>query len=292
MNLNSNLRRNVLTFLHLTAIPYSALDESTTVLKASNNDISEVDDGLCFLKNLQELYLNHNQITRICGEISTKLAHLTIICLSHNQLTSDALEQAHFERAPLLSILELAYNQLDAFPISLCMAVNLRKITVASNKLTNLPAEFAQFTKLEYLGLDKNEFPEVPSILAQMRHIKGVSFIGNPAKASSVVDLKRLSAVVIGAGGRDSPIKEDIEPLEVAEKRKTPIQWQKTAPRVSLVNRQQMEGDSPQSYRISYTMSLAPEAFKLTPFMPNSSKYPLSLPPTSPLLRDAIEEKN
>ena len=155
------------------------------VLMRSDRVVKLVLDGLSLtgavpgevgrLSALNELNLNHNQLTSLPAEIG-QLTSLEMLCLDGNQLTS---LPAEIGQLTSLEWLGLGRNQLTSVPAEIGQLTSLTALVLDGNRLTSLPAEIGQLTSLRELLLGGNQLASVPAEIGQLTSLKLLDLDGN-----------------------------------------------------------------------------------------------------------------
>ena len=122
----------------------------TRNVDASNNRITALPPAVSQLVNLQRLTLTSNLLTSIPPELCQCIA-LKVLVLDRNQITSfpSGVELGNLTK---LTTLSLAHNKLTELPPGVGTLVSLTKLVLAGNKLTALPAELGDCSKLVRSG--------------------------------------------------------------------------------------------------------------------------------------------
>ncbi|KAL1790276.1 leucine-rich repeat protein 1 isoform X1 [Sigmodon hispidus] len=154
-------------------------------LQVSHCRLARIDMRMLCLKNLKKLDLSHNCIKKLPATIGD-LTHLQELNLKDNHLESFNVSLCLSTLQKSLQSLDLSKNKIKALPVQFCQLrelihlnlndnelihlpfkigqlTNLRFLSAARNKLTNLPCEFKNLS-LEYLDLFENTF-EKPGVL-------------------------------------------------------------------------------------------------------------------------------
>lgn len=66
----------------------------------------------------------------------------------------------------------LAKNKLEELPKELWKFSNLKELHLEKNRLTSLPDSLDYFIKLEFLNLDRNDFETVPLVISRLENLK------------------------------------------------------------------------------------------------------------------------
>lgn len=174
------------------------IPQNAVVLRADHNRISSVSVELPN-SNLQELYLNHNEIDS--ADFLHGLERLTVIDLSHNQLTEingnvldnmvdltsldishnkfSVIDFAFIKPAGSLEYLDISNNLLSGH-FNLNVETNaLVELNIANNNFTSLQHNLRkQMPRLSYINLNNNFFncEDLTSMLLFM-HFDGITSI-------------------------------------------------------------------------------------------------------------------
>jgi Leucine-rich repeat (LRR) protein len=117
------------------------------------------------LKSLQELYLNHTQITELPPELFRGLKSLKQLHLGMNQITKLTAEL--FQELHSLQQLYLDMNPIKELPENVFQELNsLQTLSLAHTQITKLPPElFRRLHSLQQLYLDHTQITELPAEL-------------------------------------------------------------------------------------------------------------------------------
>uniref|UniRef100_A0A3P8PFR8 Disease resistance R13L4/SHOC-2-like LRR domain-containing protein n=1 Tax=Astatotilapia calliptera TaxID=8154 RepID=A0A3P8PFR8_ASTCA len=110
------------------------------LLNLSRNKIIEFSQEICNLKNLQTLYMNHNNVRSIPEGIFPHLRYLKFLKLSTNRL---ARLPSDINQCTSLTYLDLSKNCLQNIE-PLVGLPKLRELLVEKNQLTELPSQLFQ----------------------------------------------------------------------------------------------------------------------------------------------------
>ncbi|XP_069113658.1 PH domain leucine-rich repeat-containing protein phosphatase 2-like isoform X2 [Argopecten irradians] len=105
---------------------------------------------------------------------------LRILNLRHNALKERPIEEDIYTigwlddlpRFSNLRSLNLADNDLQCFPISVCKMKTLTELNVASNKIPEIPSEISELTNLQMLHAHNNHLTCLPDNMWEMRSLK------------------------------------------------------------------------------------------------------------------------
>jgi Leucine-rich repeat (LRR) protein len=144
------------------------------------------------LRNLTDLQLNDNKITRISG--LDNLAHLKKLYLYRNRIA----KMEGLENLVNLETLWLSDNEIRAIEGLECLP-NLKTCWLAGNKICRIEASFDCCTKLEEINLSANLigcFREIPN-LARLPSLRRLSFNDNLFGDNPVVTLCNYQTYVL-----------------------------------------------------------------------------------------------
>jgi len=149
----------VLSFreMGMTEIPESISEyiQNVTVLDLSFNSLISLPASLNMCTNLQEVWVNNNQLTSLPDLSALSLTRLDV---SHNKLTSISninsviLDAAHNELTSITnlgyitSIINLEHNQLIDIETPICQLPNLQILNICNNPIHNVESISSQFT--------------------------------------------------------------------------------------------------------------------------------------------------
>ncbi|XP_075790597.1 LOW QUALITY PROTEIN: slit homolog 1 protein [Pelodiscus sinensis] len=124
-----------------------------TVVRCSNKHLSALPKGIP--KNVTELYLDGNQLSRVPGELSS-FRHLQLVDLSNNKISS--LSNSSFSNMSQLTTLILSYNALRCIPPLAFEGLRaLRLLSLHGNNISSLPEGlFADASSLSHLAIGAN----------------------------------------------------------------------------------------------------------------------------------------
>ena len=147
--------------------PFNESFKSLTNLKeidARFNGITSL-DNVTELPNLDSLLLGHNSVSGFKGSFKK----LRVLILDHNPLTSFELE----EPLPTLVNLNLASAKLVEFKETMFdYMMNLQRLNLDKNHLSNMSAQIGRLTKLEYFSMAKNPLTLMPPSVGNLVELK------------------------------------------------------------------------------------------------------------------------
>jgi Leucine-rich repeat (LRR) protein len=142
----------------LTEIPESISQYllNVTVLDLSFNSLTSLPASLGSCVNLQEIWVNNNQLTSLPDLSGLSLTRLDV---SHNKLTSISninsiiIDAAHNELTSIsnlghiTSIINLDHNQLTDIETPICQLPNLQILNICNNPINSVESISSQFTR-------------------------------------------------------------------------------------------------------------------------------------------------
>lgn len=162
---------------------FSSLD----TLDLAHNQLSVLPDHWNATPFLRHLYLSYNQLLQLPATLSL-CSWLKTLQVARNKLPGTP---NYFTALQRLEELDLSGNALSKFP---ALPPALRKLDLAHNQLTQIPAAFFQTSTLRKLDLSHNPLHAVKG-LGQASHLKQLSLKGLNA-AELAVELLALPATV------------------------------------------------------------------------------------------------
>ncbi|XVF46210.1 hypothetical protein PTKIN_Ptkin03bG0009000 [Pterospermum kingtungense] len=168
---------------NLKAIPDEVWDcgSSARVLDVNNNSIRDVPSKISCLNSIQKLFLNANGISdeAIHWEGLTSLKHLTVLSISHNNLTS--LPSAIGSLTSLRQLF-VAYNRLTSLPNEIRFLTQLEVLKVNNNRITTVPACIGECKSLIEVELSANLLSELPETFGNLLNLKALYLSNNGLK--------------------------------------------------------------------------------------------------------------
>ena len=146
----------------------------TTVLYLGGSNLVTLPEKIRFLKNLQELYLNGNQLAYVPEGIGS--LPLRILNLNDNQLNSipSSLSQCPLEE------LYLDDTTLDHFPSVICNISTLKTLSIQNNSISKIPSTIRKLQNLESVDFYNNDIIVVPQQLGLLSNINSIDLRENP----------------------------------------------------------------------------------------------------------------
>lgn len=152
---------------------------SLAYLYMEKNQLEEVPSALP--RNLEQLRLSQNRISRIPPGAFSKLEHLLLLDLQHNELSDSVLKPDTFRGLKSLMQLNLAHNGLRKMPPKVPTAIH--QLYLDSNKIETIPSGYFKafpnlafirlnYNKLSDRGLPKNSFNISNLLVLHLSHNK------------------------------------------------------------------------------------------------------------------------
>ncbi|MBO7074451.1 MAG: leucine-rich repeat domain-containing protein [Bacteroidales bacterium] len=146
-------------------------------IKLFDNNFKRIPRSIKNCKNLEHLDLEHNRIKHIPRFIA-QLDSLRSLDLNHNRLKLTESDVRHASKVKKLSI---GGNNIEKLPENIgilqCTNLNLGK-----NKLSSLPASFADLKQVHHLIFYENEFVTIPEEIAGFENLQHLDFYKNHIK--------------------------------------------------------------------------------------------------------------
>jgi Leucine-rich repeat (LRR) protein len=166
-------------------------------LIVSGNNLQSLPETRDYLSDLKFFDASKNSISAL-PECLGKLKHLEVLELSENKISSLA------PLAPLTTLLTLNANGNQISDISMLNfegLTRLETLSLARNKLVELPDEIGQLQQLAILNISENEVVELPSGMSELKEkkIRDLRILPNPIadkKVLKVLNKDRVTEVV------------------------------------------------------------------------------------------------
>ena len=149
----------------------------------SSDGVSVVPLVLTQVTGLQQLRLSHNNLTTLVGPV-LRLRGLLRLDLSWNNITS-LPESAHMS-LPLLKVLNLSHNKIQAFPLCIYQWMSLEELHLNDNSIRHVSANLTHLTALKVLDLSNNELYALPKGMSENNQFQYLKISGNPIAAMTV----------------------------------------------------------------------------------------------------------
>lgn len=190
---------------------FSSLD----TLDLAHNQLAALPDDWSATPFLRHLYLSNNQLAQLPSTLGS-CSWLKTLQLARNKLSSTP---NYFTDLQRLEELDLSGNAFSRFP---SLPVSLRKLNLAQNQLTHIPAAFFQTASLRYLELSHNPLRQAKG-LAQAKQLKQLTLKGLNA-AELVPELLALPAsVAIKSSSKDPQWTRLLNFIHAGQRKQLPI---------------------------------------------------------------------
>jgi hypothetical protein len=176
----------------LTHFPDEIYDLADTleILNLSGNALSSLPDDLPRLHKLRVIFCSDNQFIQV-PEVLGSCPNLEMAGFKANQIQS--LPAASLPAA--LRWLILTDNRLTELPAELGQCSRLQKLMLAGNQLQHLPGEMANCRNLELLRISANRFESLPAWLLSLPRLAWLAFAGNPLVDAAEAAASEQSAI-------------------------------------------------------------------------------------------------
>lgn len=172
---NRTISPDVDTWWWVTVTAISGVSHVTELVLPQNNLVWSLSSSISGLPYLQQLNIQHNEITQL-PETINQLTALEQLSVSYNSLVS--LPSWVFQ-LPELLLLEAEYNYIAELPEFNSNGTSLELLSLHHNRLQSLPESFSQLTALRQLFLHNNVFNEQPSVLFTLPELLTVHLAWN-----------------------------------------------------------------------------------------------------------------
>ncbi|CAN7986576.1 unnamed protein product [Ixodes hexagonus] len=111
---------------------------------------------------------------------------------------SKRIEEADFDVSVFtlshLNFLEVSNTCLSTIPVGIARLVNLTRLVLSANQLTNLPTDLGKLRKLKFLDVSRNRIEELPVEISNLVELQSLIVAGNqlrslPAECSKLTKL-------------------------------------------------------------------------------------------------------
>ena len=146
-------------------------------IKLFDNKLKRIPPSIKHCKNLEHLDLEHNQIRHIPRFIAN-LDSLKSLDLNHNQLKLTESDVKHASKVKKLSI---GGNNIEKLPENIGI-IQCTNLNLGKNKLSSLPASFADLKQIHHLIFYENDFVTIPEEIAGFDNLQHLDFYKNHIK--------------------------------------------------------------------------------------------------------------
>jgi Leucine-rich repeat (LRR) protein len=186
----SNLKELNLSFSGLNTIPDEIFAlKNLRALEWTGNKLENIPSRIVELEHLEKLAIGFNEGLESPTNVLKGLPNLKYLYISG---LKGGMKQPMILNVGLLKPLEtlwLSYNELKELPISLFDLKNIRRLSLANNKLETLSERLGEFSNLEYLYLEKNQLTRLPKSIKKLEKLRHLNLANNP------IDIKEKRAL-------------------------------------------------------------------------------------------------
>lgn len=161
----------------LTYFPEEIYDlaDSLEVLDLSNNRLRDLPADLTRLTRLKIFFASNNEFEHV-PDVLGQMPQLEMIGFKHNRI-EHVSEQCFPEQTRWLILTD---NRITALPENIGQLTRLEKFALAGNQIRVLPESFAQLKNLGLLRISANALTEFPEVLLELPKLAWLAFSGNP----------------------------------------------------------------------------------------------------------------
>ncbi|CAA6830254.1 MAG: Unknown protein [uncultured Aureispira sp.] len=186
----SNLKELSLSFSGINTIPDEIFAlKSLRVLEWTGNNLERISPKIAGLENLEKLAIGFNENLESPTSLLRELPRLKELHLSGLKGGMKKPIILNVGILKKLQILWLSYNELQELPTSLFDLHELRTLSLANNKLTQLSERLGELSNLEYLYVEKNQLTSLPNSIKQLKKLRRLNLSNNP------IDIKEKRAL-------------------------------------------------------------------------------------------------
>ena len=110
-------------------------------------------------------------------DLPLNLPHLTVLNLSHNEITKIPDSLFGFIH---LRLLDLSFNKIENVPSFISLFPDLRKMDLSHNQISKIPSSLNNLKKLEKLNLSHNKISHLPLSLGNLDSLQVLIARDNP----------------------------------------------------------------------------------------------------------------
>jgi internalin A len=164
------------------------------ILQIENNDLSAIPQSIFKLENLIEINVSRNKINQLpFSRLSWNLTRLKVFNASSNQLSY----LPKLDGLKFLEKLYLSQNNFSEFPFEIFTLANLKLLDLYQNAIKILPPEIVFLENLEQLFLSRNKISQLPSELGFLKKLREFKAADNlieliPSKLCNATELRYL----------------------------------------------------------------------------------------------------
>lgn len=186
----SNLKELNLSFSGINTIP----DEIFTLtnlraLEWTGNNLEKIPPKITALENLEKLAIGFNSNLESPTAVLKALPKLKELYISGLKGGIKTPMISNIGVLQTLQTLWLSYNELQDLPDSLFDLKQVKRLSLANNKLDRLPERLGELSNLEYLYLEKNQLTTLPNSIKKLKKLRRLNLSNNP------IDIKEKRAL-------------------------------------------------------------------------------------------------
>ncbi|RKR82313.1 serine/threonine protein kinase [Mucilaginibacter gracilis] len=170
---------------NLDSFPTEIFDLADTleVLDLSRNKLSALPADFGRLQKLKIFFCSENLFT-ILPEVLADCPLLDIVGFKANRIETIPPKSLN----PNLRWLILTDNRVTALPAEIGNCSRMQKLMLAGNQLTSLPYQLSQCRNLALLRISANKLTELPNWLLTMPKLSWLAFSGNPFNVTPAIN--------------------------------------------------------------------------------------------------------
>ncbi|XP_010521967.1 PREDICTED: LRR repeats and ubiquitin-like domain-containing protein At2g30105 [Tarenaya hassleriana] len=152
------------------------------VFDVSNNFIQSMPGQISCFSSMQKLFLQGNGLSdeSIQWEGIASLKRLTLLCISHNNLTTLPSVVGSLKS---LRQLDVSNNKLTSLPTELGLLSHLEILKAKNNRISNIPASIGECGSLMEVDLSANLLLELPESLSNLCSLKTLEMSNTGVKS-------------------------------------------------------------------------------------------------------------
>jgi len=171
------------------------INQKNDSINLSNHDLIDIPVKQIINKQLTELYLANNKISKI--DTICSFTELLVLVLSYNAISTLPLKISNLQN---LSQLYINNNKLEILPRSFIELKNLESLNLKNNQLKKFPQEITYLKQLKILSLSNNNFNEISQEIGNLIELNelylenlNLEYIPNSIQNCKSLQLLKLS---------------------------------------------------------------------------------------------------
>ncbi|MBL4648865.1 MAG: leucine-rich repeat domain-containing protein, partial [Aureispira sp.] len=189
----SNLKELNLSFSGISTIPDTILAlKNLRALEWTGNSLESIPSKIIALEKLEKLAIGFNENLESPTSILKGLPNLKELYISG---IKGGMKKPMILNVGILKTLQtlwLNYNELQDLPISLFDLKQIRRLSLANNKLETLSERLGELSNLEYLYLEKNQLTALPNSIKKLKKLRHLNLANNPIDIKEKRTLQRI----------------------------------------------------------------------------------------------------